>query len=236
MSKAASVFVATPTVAGVVKRRTTVSLYDMAMHLAARGIGSKLITTDSSNVCEARDLLAAQFLQSSASHLLFVDSDMEFDAADAAALLDANRPVVGAAYPQRMFNFGKMREAMQAGETFDAAYARAHTFTFAADEIVRTSDGLLKVDALGTGFMLIERSVFEMLSGRMPLRRYDFYGNSLVGFFDRVQIEEKILPEDLSFCHRWKSIGGEMFVQPNLNVRHIGEISLGFPLATFLKS
>jgi hypothetical protein len=62
-------FVAMPTTNGAVKQATSVSLFQMGVHLASRGIGSRLVSHDGSNVVEARDLLAHLFLKSNASIL-----------------------------------------------------------------------------------------------------------------------------------------------------------------------
>lgn len=87
-AQATKLAIAMPTTGGINKARTTVSLFGLAAELGARGLSPRLLQIDGWDVVCARDLLAANFLKSDATHLLFCDSDMEFSADAALRLLE----------------------------------------------------------------------------------------------------------------------------------------------------
>jgi hypothetical protein len=98
-----------------------------------------------------------------------------------------------------------------------------------------------EVDIMGLGFALISRSVFDRLAREGNLGRYPAAvvlsvqrTGTLLGFFDRMQGSDGRISEDYSFCHRWRKIGGQVWLDPTANIRHVGAMRFGFPLATAL--
>jgi hypothetical protein len=52
-------------------------------------------------ITRGRNYLAHEFLESDATHLMFIDADIDFDPKDVIALLAMNKPVIGGPYPKK---------------------------------------------------------------------------------------------------------------------------------------
>src|ERR1700687_4445217 len=76
--------------------------------------GEKFIINDSL-VPRARNRLAAHFLESKATDILFVDSDITFNPEDALSLLQFDEPVVGGIYSRKQVDWLRIRRAAIAG-------------------------------------------------------------------------------------------------------------------------
>lgn len=127
-----------------------------------------------------------------------------------------------------------MRSLVAEGKNFDTAFALAHKFNILSPRQAPGLNGLLEVDGVGAGFMLIARQVFERIADRLKPRRYQRQGEVLRAFFEPMTIDGTALSEDLAFCQRWREIGGRIFVCPDVDVRHVGEMSFGFPFARLM--
>ena len=92
--------------------------------------------SNESNVNRARNSCAAKFLAGDATHLMFVDADIQFVPADIVKLIAHNKDIVGGIYPQ------KTLPPKMVVNTLDNAQ--------------RDGD-LVQVGTLGTGFMMIKR-------------------------------------------------------------------------------
>jgi hypothetical protein len=236
---AARIFIATPTTGGIVKCDFYASVARMVAKLTRDGIGVYISVFDSSDVAYQRDYLADEFLRSDATHILFVDSDMMFGDDLCSKLLALEKDMVGAAYTTRSVNFDEFRSEIRSGKDFDQSWRRAHKFIFG--KLLRQEGNLFEVDIMGLGFALISRSVFDRLAREGDLGRYPAAVNlsvkrtgTLLGFFDRMQGSDGRLSEDYSFCHRWRKIGGQVWLDPTANIRHVGSMRFGFPLAAAL--
>ena len=89
----------------------------------------------------------------------------------------------------------------------------------------------MKVHDAPTGFMVIKRSVFEKMMAAYPELNYisdSDYNREDKGlhyrFFDcMVDPESKRYPsEDYTFCHLWRQIGGDVYVDVQPNLTHQG--------------
>ena len=80
-------------------------------------------------------------------------------------------------------------------------------------------DGFIEVAAIGTGFMLIRREVFDILRSKLPNSAYVndiagyenvFTNNKFYTFFDTMLHPKtrRYLSEDFAFCYRWREICG----------------------------
>ncbi len=105
--------------------------------------------------------------------------------------------------------------------------------------VIPVTNGLIKVKNLGTGFMLLKKSVItKMMSKYKELK----YRNNVAGYegasglniseyfytlFDTgVDPESKVyLSEDYLFCERWGKIGGEIWMDLRCNLNHTGNMT-----------
>jgi len=89
---------------------------------------------------------------------------------------------------------------------------------------------LTEVKHLATGFMLIQRSVIERMIEAYPEKKYVDDVSFLQGdendyayaLFDCGVEDGHYYSEDWMFCHRWKNLGGSIFVDVSIRLTHTG--------------
>ena len=161
--------------------------------------------SNESNVNRARNTCASKFLSGDATHLMFVDADIKFNPTDVVKLLTHDKDIVGGIYPQK---------------------------TLPPKMVVNTIDNgkregnLIEVGTIGTGFMLIKRTVFEKLieEGATPYNdQMELINNNQYDFFQcTIDSRGRYLTEDWSFCRRWRQVGGEVWADLDIALEHVG--------------
>ena len=156
-------------------------------------------------ITKARNAIAHRFLQSDCTDLLFIDADIHFTPADVlrTLALSEGRDIVAGAYPRR---------AEDVKFFTDVHYP------------LELEDGLLRVERVGTGFMLIRRHVFEQLQADHP--EWRFWVNTEqthhTAFFDFKTTPEGYIGEDYLFCDRARAAGFKVWIDPEVNLGHYG--------------
>lgn len=193
------------------------SLIGLTHYLKDKGIGYELYPIFfESLVCRARNAAVANFLDSDCTHLLFIDSDIEFNPQSVTKLLLHNKDVICGLYPKKYFVMERLEKNQ---EIVDFPLA---------GEVVFNAEGLLDSTYLPTGFLLIKREVFSKMIKEYPELHYENdisgYGNSEFFYnFFQVSVRNGILEsEDWGFCSLWKAVGGQVFVDPTIELGHIG--------------
>ena len=179
----------------------------------------------------ARDELVRVFLdESKFEYLMFIDADIGFGAHDIEHLLAADEDIVVGLYPKKEIDWKQIEAAALAGkenlEDFGGAFA------FNLEEEQKTDErGLIEVRHGATGFMLINRRVFEKLKPHVPTYRTSTvrkaggeYTRPLIHQFFGMSIDEGgcLLSEDYHFCDLWRKHGGKIYANPFLKLSHIG--------------
>ena len=185
-------------------------------------------------VNRARNAAVAYFMsEAEATHLLFIDSDIEFDTGDVLKLIQANQPIVGAAYAQKWLDQAKLQKV------FSQPNLPPHPLQLCTQHSVHplpptpnTPPNLLPVDYLTTGFMLIQKPVIEQLFQAFPQRRYqndiDGYKGANPNYFYNLfcveinPLTQRYESEDYGFCRLWRAIGGSIYVLPTIPLTHWG--------------
>lgn len=210
------------------------SLLRLVMFLKDSNISAELfpIVFDSL-VNRARNAAVAHFLSTDCTHLLFIDSDIEFSPGDVIKLIQSKERVVGGAYAQKWLNFDKVKDIFKRDPIPEKPLSLCtnHSIHF---NLVSSETNLdkIEVDYLTTGFMLIERYVFTELIKHYPNRKYkndvDGYMSAHKDLFYNffcVEINEdtnRFESEDYGFCRLWKNIGGHIYVIPDITLTHYG--------------
>ena len=226
------VFIGLPTADGIVLAGTTASLARMTARLSGRGIATEFATVDGLDIVGQHNRLVEAFLRSDCTHLLFVDSDMEFGADLCERLLAGRHPVAGTVYPKRRLDLARL-ERFAADRPFDHALALAYEWNVhLLPEGVRVEDGWCRVAALPGGFVLIERRCFEQLeaagdAGAAP-------GGGPRAFYRELREGLAIYDLDYSFCLRWRAVGGEVWAYAAAEIRHVGDSRVGPPFGVVL--
>lgn len=200
--------IATPTMTGDVCHEYVNALIGMIADLNSRGVAVDLRFYPGCCYLElARNELASQFMASDCDRLLFIDADIGGYRPDSAwKLLETQRDLIGGLYPFKVDMPG-----------FPS------TLTATKDGFPNVQFGLVQVDMLPTGFMMISRDVFECLQIRFPerqLKRPD--GSAIWNYFPQGQVGHEWVGEDVRFCRDWVECGGQIWVLPDLNFCHVG--------------
>jgi len=191
-------FVATPVYSDFITRR----FHESMLGLIAASFNSPFDLIIQSHpgtfIYENRNVLSEAFFQSPADYLLWIDSDIAFTPAHVGQLLgDCSRGahVVSGLYRRKQ---PTLSYDVQLSETQDA-------------------QPLLKVEALGAGFLMMNREVITKLRELMP-------PGKIPASPEARQLWEPFagMTEDISFCKRWRDTGGHIHVNPLCQVSHIG--------------
>ena len=183
-------------------------------------------------VTRARQSIAAYFLEDpTATHLLYIDADISYQVDDVLRLLKSGREVCAGIYPLKRYDWEMVRKKALAGE----AHLESAGLSYVVDlsRPMETVDGFGRVTEAGTGFLMVQRSVFGAMAKRYPELRYkavDPQGEKDHYAFFNCLIDEKgtYLSEDYSFCKRWTDMGGEIWADMRSRLNHMGpEVFMG---------
>jgi len=166
--------------------------------------------TNESLVTRARNTLVAKFLaKSESTHMFFVDADIGWEPWHLIALIMRDKDVIGGLYPMKTLPIKWVVNGLPGAESVD--------------------DGLLEVTKTGTGFMLIKRHVFEKLNAHSGVTQYTAdigldpkYNEFMRTYFDTVVREGRYYSEDWDFCEKWRDVGGQVYVDKRVLLKHSG--------------
>jgi hypothetical protein len=208
------VIFAIPAISGALQVECSLSLMMAQRMLDLKGIEHDVdVLSNCACISTARNTLVANFLSDpKATDLFFIDSDVGFDASAVLKVLEREEHIVAGIYPLKRDLLGFPVEL----ETEDGI------------PVVR--DGLIKAKFLPTGFMRIKREVFERLAEKYPELKYEENvvevdsgaGQEAFDFFGMGAFGRKFRTEDFAFCQRWRDIGGQVWVYPDIDFEHVG--------------
>jgi hypothetical protein len=205
------VFIAVPCYGGTVHGQCTLSLMKLYHALLTAGIAVTVRTVlNDSLITRARNLLVHWFLQTDATHLLFVDADIEFRAEDVVKMLGAGVDVIGGLYAKK----------------------ELPTKPVVVPDVVPDANGPpTPVDRIGTGLLLTSRRTFETMRTVHRDEPYDQLDvMDVYPYFDCARVGREYLSEDWYFCQRWCDMGGTVYAAPWTATTHYG--SFGYPIHT----
>ena len=248
-------FFATPCYGGMIYESYLRSIIRLIHMFNVNGVQYLHSTiANESLVTRARNNLVAYFLATDCTHLFFIDADIEFDPSSVVSMLIKDEDVVIGAYPKKGINWPSISKAVKANlpteqiEKFQAEYVL--NFKFDNEERrkagkLTVQNGLVEVLDGGTGFMCIKRSVIEKMIQAYPETKYvnDInlgaeYEDNCYSLFDTMHCPEsnRYLSEDYTFCRRWQSLKGKIWLDPTVNLNHKGTHNYLGNIASILKS
>ncbi len=158
--------IATPSHDGNCAMGYAIGLSDLAVFMAshnvyfemARVIGSSLIP-------HARNSLVDMFLKSRCQKLLFIDSDQGFDKNAALHLFQSNKRIIAGITPHKRFPINFNFEPLPEDSHYFKSLSNKgpEEFTKYASEKADPK-GEIEVNRAGTGFLMIDRSVFDLMA------------------------------------------------------------------------
>lgn len=155
----------------------------------------QLFMVNGSEVAMQRQQLVDEALESSCTHILWIDSDMRFPADTIQRLLSHKKDIVGANYSTRVKPHRPV--AFKSKENLDKR--------------VFLGEGLEQVFAVGSGLLLVNRTVYENMSKPHYSVEWNENYTNLVG-------------EDIYFCNKANDCNYKVFIDNDLSkiISHVG--------------
>ena len=201
-----------------VKVSTMISLIKLVQQLGKSGIQVSINTMKSPLIHQARNYLTSVFLTTDFTHLLFVDSDVEFEPEAVLRMLVAKKDVICTPYRVKSLDVNQ----------------KMYTVELKKDAPLEPGD-LIEITAGPTGIMLIHRDVFEKIIEKFPELKiknsvfpqpgpdHEYYYN----FFEFTFNEGYAAGEDVSFCRLVEKVGFKLYANTASPTHHHGSYAWG---------
>lgn len=204
--------------------------------LATNGIYCQFETFDGADLPLQRNILATRFYESDCTHMFGVDRDMMFRETLCRTMLDKNKQMIGTVYAGKQFDFSRVADAVRRGISVESAASFASDW-FCYREPGRDfviENGLLDVDRVGFGVVLLTHHVLDLMISRGGVRRQKLSNHALGPYYNffavraEVAADNQHASEDISFCDRWRiDCGGEIWALVDAPVYHVGDFAYG---------
>jgi hypothetical protein len=205
------VHIAMPCYGGMLTESTFMSFIKWANTARQLNIDWTLETmVNESLISRARNTLTAKFLNMpDATHLFFVDADIGWEPWHLLVLLNRDVDVIGGLYPMKTMPIKWVVNGFDGAE--------------------EGPDGLQEVSKAGTGFLLMKKHVFEKMNSHPAVKQYKndigldpIYDKYLKTYFDTAVRQNRYYSEDWTFCENWRDLGGKIWVDKRVLLRHSG--------------
>ena len=215
-----SIFIAMPCYDSV-KINTMLSIFNLVQECSKKGIEVGINTMKSPLIHQARNYLTSVFLTTKYTHLLFIDSDVEFGPDTGLRMLIADKDIICTPYRAKNKQIDK----------------HIYTVKFADPKVVPIlPGGLVEIEGGPTGLMLINRKVFEKIIKNNPELKIKNRANQALGetdkshgfyynFFDFAFEDGYSYGEDVSFCKLARKNGFKIYANTESATAHHGSYS-----------
>ncbi|MFD2234116.1 hypothetical protein [Phaeospirillum tilakii] len=232
-------FVAAPCYGGLVTTHFAVSLIKLQRACIDQGLTlSFSLLGGDALIPRARANLVQRFLEiPDATHLLFVDADIGFEPEQVFGLLAAGKDFCGALYPLKKLNWDLIGEMARDGIPDIESNALNYVVEFLDQRPAPVEGEMMRVRALGGGFMMLTRAAVTRLIAAHPDLRFalsdvrasrgDTGDSAGYALFDPIIDPDSgtYLSEDYALCKRWRDIGGEIWASLRSRLTHCGSHS-----------
>lgn len=212
------------------------SLVQTIMYFKEIGLRFAISTVSDSLISRARCNATAKFMANpDFTHLMFIDVDLKFSPSDILKMLWHDKEIMTGSYPIKELNWKKIHKLANEGVPADKLSEKGTRFVVnpvrAGNNNIETDNGAISVHDAGTGFMLIKRQVFTKMFEAYPELKFKDDTGSLKGeeldncyalFNSYVDEDKRFLSEDYGFCRYWQKIGGKIWVDPAVELMHLG--------------
>jgi len=239
------IFIATPCYGGQIGEPYFRSMMRFAILCNKYNIKYTISTlANESLVTRGRNTLVSFFMENSdATHLFFIDADIEFNPEDILRMVAYDKPIVVGAYPKKAINWDSIIGAARSDENETSETIEGHSsnyvvnFEFLKDKDgnntpqVQIEDNLVKLKDAGTGFMCIKKEVIQQMFDKHPEYKYvndinvdNKFEPFMYALFDTMIDPEsrRYLSEDYMFCRTWQNMGGTVYLDPRTALNHVG--------------
>jgi len=239
------IFIATPCYGGQIGEPYFRSMMRLAILCNKYDIQYTVSTlANESLITRGRNTLVSFFMENkAATHLFFIDADVEFNPEDVLRMVAYDKPVICGAYPKKAVNWDSIINAARRDPDENAGTIEGHSsnyvvnFEFVTDAEgnkkpqVQIVDNLVKLKDAGTGFMCIKKEVMQKLFDAHPEQKYvndinvdQKFEPFMYSIFDGIidPDSRRYLSEDYTFCRRWQKLGGDIWLDPRTALNHVG--------------
>ena len=170
-----------------------------------------MILNGTADIADMRNQALGLFLNTPCDDLLFVDADVSWSPGTFAHIMRHDVDVVAGLYRER--TDGRVKYPwLQQGSMIENPVSGLP---------------LLEAEAVPAGFLRLKRDGVEKLAGQYDTRWIQddakLKGICYPFLFDWTWNGNRRLSEDYTYCHRWRAIGGQVWVDPALKLDHIGQ-------------
>ena len=241
------IIIGTPCFGGMLHNGFFQSMLDLSVNFTKLNIPFEMMTIGNESLIQrARNGIVARFMgDDTATHLMFIDADITFSWVSIVKLLLSGKELSGGCYPKKCFNWDKIKHHIQKNGSLkdDELMAKSLDYVFnpiyhkeGDNVVIKLDNGMAQVKDIGTGFMLIRKSVINKMIAKFPDTKYR---NNVAGYSANTKADDYFyclfdcaidpvsrvyLSEDYLFCKRWIDIGGELWLDLNTNLNHTGII------------
>jgi hypothetical protein len=240
------IIIGTPCYGGLLQNGYFQSTLQLTINFTKLGIPFEVCTIgNESLIPRARNSIVAKFMaDEEATHLMFIDADITYPWHSIVKLVLMDKDLSGGCYPKKMINWDKVKHNIIKNNEISEDLLKAKSLDYVFNPVYQVLDGkltaqvqngMIKVKDIGTGFMMIKKSVIEIMMYKYEDLQYK---NNVAGYhtekcaeyfytlFD-TEIEPKsrvYLSEDYLFCKRWLECGGDCWLDLSINLNHTGNL------------
>jgi hypothetical protein len=240
------IFIATPCYGGQIGEPYFRSMMKFAILCNKYQIQYTISTlANESLITRGRNTLNSFFMENKqATHLFFIDADIEFNGEDILRMVAYDKDIVVGAYPKKALNWDSIigaarnEELQETAETIEGHSSNyVVNFDFLKDKDgnntpqVQIEDNLVKLKDAGTGFMCIKKEVIQQMFDAHPEMKYvndinvdQKFEPFMYALFDTMidPDSRRYLSEDYMFCRTWQNMGGTIYLDPRTALNHVG--------------
>lgn len=235
--KKTKLFIATPMYGGMCVGGYTMGILECVQTFMQNGIQMYYsYMMNESLITRARNGMAYDFMQSDATHLMFIDADITFKPQDIVRMVQADKDIICGLYPKKEINWQLISDAVKQGVDYKDLPNYTGSFVVnlvgGALESTGNVNVPMEIDNGGTGFMLIKREVFQKLQPTVPKYTNDMIliidknpVKKIIDEFFATSIDEttnRLLSEDYHFCKIARQAGFKVYAAPWANLTHSG--------------
>ena len=173
--------------------------------------------TNESLISRARKTLVAKFLNTeNSTHLVFIDADIGWEPWHLLLLINHDVDVIGGLYPMKSLPVRWVVNGVENGA-------------------VSEDGNVVEVSKTGTGFMVVKRHVFDKLQQHpavVPFKNDIGLPQELDPhmrtYYDTDVREGRYYSEDWTFCENWRDLGGKVWVDKRVLLKHTGTYTFDY--------
>jgi len=186
--------------------KTVIALVDTAITLTRNQRPFSVLCQSGGDIYRDRSILVHEFLKSRHTHLFWIDSDMNWKAADFMKVLALSTmmPMVAATYLSKSDEHKKWLVRIRG-------------------KIQRNEWGCLPVNGVGLGFCCIQRKVIEQLAAKAPRYTFPDQPEPIAMVFRADNENGAYLGEDIAFFKDAGELGYKVWLDPAIDLGHFGQ-------------